>query len=95
MRRKQKFHIPPTPEFLRDVANRAARRISSFGWRPSRQDIAELKACTGDATAYKIALRGWRAGGFRMRAVRKLAGRGPAHEVRTYRCENADAANAS
>jgi len=77
MKRQQKFHVPPTPEFLRDVASRAARRISSFGWRPTPQDIAALQASTGDAIAYRTALRSWRAGGFKVRAAKKLAGRSP------------------
>ena len=92
MSRKRKFRVPPTPEFLRDVASREARRIGQYGWRPTQMDLAQLRASTGDATAYKIAMRGWRAAGFRVRAIQKLAGRSSAHEVRTQRCESADAA---
>ena len=90
--RKRKFHGSSTPEFLRDVASREARRIGQYGWRPTQMDLAQLRASTGDATAYKIAMRGWRAAGFRVRAIQKLAGRSSAHEVRTQRCESADAA---
>jgi len=77
MSRKQKFRVPLTPEFLRDVASREARRIGQYGWRPTQMDLAQLRASTGDATAYKIAMRGWRAAGFRVRAIQKLAGRSP------------------
>jgi hypothetical protein len=76
--RNRKFHVSSTPEFLRDVANRDARRIGSYGWRPTQKDLAELKASTGDAIAYRVAMRSWhRATGFRMRTLKKLAGRGP------------------
>jgi len=95
MKRKQKWPIPPTPEFLRDVASREAGRIGSYGWRPTKDDLAQLRASTRDAFAYQTMMRAWRAAGFRVRAIQKLAGRSPAHEVRTHRCESADAANAS
>ena len=95
MSRKRKFRVPPTPEFLRDVASREARRIGQYGWRPTQMDLAQLRASTGDATAYKIAIRGWRAAGFRVRAIKKLAGRGPAHEFRTQSAKAPDAAFAS
>jgi hypothetical protein len=75
--KRQRFHVPLTPEFLRDVASHETRRIGSYGWRPTPQDIAELRASTGDAVAYRTALRSWRRGGFKVRAAKKLAGRSP------------------
>jgi len=77
MRRKQKFCIPPTPEFLCVVANREARRVGRFGWRPTQEDLAQLRASTGDAIAYRTMMRAWRTAGFRVRAIQKLAGRSP------------------
>jgi len=77
MKRKQKFRAPPTPEFLCVVANREARRIGSYGWRPTQEDLAQLRASTGDAIAYRTTVRAWRAAGFRVRAIQKLAGRSP------------------
>ena len=74
---KRKLRVPLTPEFLRDVANREARRIGQYGWRPTQEDLAQLRASTRDAIAYRIAARSWRAAGFRVRAIQKLAGRGP------------------
>jgi hypothetical protein len=74
---KRKLHISLTPEFLRDVASRGARRIGQYGWRPTQKDLAELRASTRDAIAYRIAVRSWRAAGFRVRAIQKLAGRSP------------------
>jgi hypothetical protein len=77
MKRKRKFHVPPTPEFLCVVANREARRIGQYGWRPTQADLAQLRASTGDAIAYRTTMRAWRAAGFRVRAIQKLAGRSP------------------
>jgi hypothetical protein len=95
MKRQRKFRVPPTPEFLCVVANREARRIGSYGWRPTQADLAQLRASTGDAIAYRTTMRAWRAAGFRVRAIKKLAGRGPAHEFRTQSAKAPDAAFAS
>jgi hypothetical protein len=64
-------------EFLRSSARREACRIVRHGWRPSKQDLAQLKTSKGDAIAYRTLLRAWRAAGFPVKTIRKLAGRGP------------------
>jgi hypothetical protein len=92
MKRQRKFQVLSTPEFLHVIAKRATPRISQFGWRPSQQDLAELRASTGDARAYRAMLRSWRrATGFKVQTLRKLAGR-PAPKFRTQSAESADAA---
>ena len=75
MKRQRKFHVSLTPEFLRDVASRESRRIGQYGWRPTQKDLAELRASTRDAIAYRTTMRSWRAAGFRVRAIQKFAGR--------------------
>jgi surfactin synthase thioesterase subunit len=92
MKRTQKLHVPPTPEFLRGIANREARRIGQYGWRPTQEDLAQLRSSTGDTIAYRVTMRAWRKAGFRVRALRKLAGRSPAHEFRTQSAKAPDAA---
>jgi hypothetical protein len=77
MKRKQKFHISPAPELLRAIASRVAPSIGSYGWRPTQADLAQLRASTGDVVAYRTTMRAWRAAGFRVRAIQKLAGRSP------------------
>jgi len=84
MRRKQ-FQIPMTPEFLRSRARRDASNVGRCGWRPTAHDLANLRASTRDAIAYREMLRAWRAAGFRVRAIRKLAGRTPADRNATIR----------
>jgi len=73
--RKRKFHVPLAPEFLRVVAKREAPRIGSYGWRPTHADLTQLRSSTGDASAYRTTMRSWRAAGFGVRAIKKLAGR--------------------
>jgi hypothetical protein len=94
MKRQRKFRVLSTPEFLHAVAKRAAPRIGSYGWRPTQTDIAQLRDSTGDAAAYKATVRAWRRAGFKVRAIKKLAGR-PAPKFRTQSAESADAAFAS
>jgi len=94
MKRQRKFRVLPTPEFLITVAKRAAPRIGSYGWRPTQADIAQLRDSTGDAIAYRATMRAWRKAGFKVRAIKKLAGR-PAHEFRAQSAEAPDAAFAS
>jgi len=77
MKRKPKFHVLSTPEFLCVVANREARRIGQYGWRPTQADLAQLRASTGAPIAYRTTMRAWRTAGFRVRAIQKLAGRSP------------------
>jgi len=83
--RKRKFHVPLAPEFLRVVAKREAPRIGSYGWRPTHPDLTQLRASTRDAIAYRATMRAWRAAGFRVRTIRKLAGRAPADRNATIR----------
>ena len=72
---KAKLRVPETPEYLRSSAAREAPRIAAFGWRPRAQDLANLRASTRYAIAYRATLRAWRRAGFGIRAIRKLAGR--------------------
>jgi hypothetical protein len=69
--------IQVTPEYLRVTATRAAQEIARYGWRPTKSDLANLRTSTGDAIAYRTLIRAWRTAGFRVAAVRKLAGRAP------------------
>jgi hypothetical protein len=71
--------VPKTPEILRAEAAREAPRISCFGWRPSPRDLGQLRASTQDAIAYRIFARAWRRAGFKIIAIRRLAGRAPRH----------------
>jgi len=82
---KRKSKLPVTPEFLRSSAAREASRIGQYGWRPGQQDLAQLRQSTGDAIAYRVMLRSWRSRGFRVRAIRKFAGRVPANRNATAR----------
>lgn len=69
-------HAEQITNWLRKRARRRARRIRKHGWRPCENDLAQLKASTRDAIAYRITARAWRAAGFRTVAIRRLAGRG-------------------
>jgi len=92
----RKLRIRPTPELLRVSAARATRRLGEYGWRPTPHDLVQLRQSTNDARAYRILFRGWRKAGFKVRAVKKLAGRKSVNsEFRAHRRESADAANAS
>jgi hypothetical protein len=64
-----------TPEYLRSLAARDARDVVRFGWRPRPEHVARLKACTGDAAAFRALAKAWRAAGFPLMAIRRLAGR--------------------
>jgi hypothetical protein len=75
MKKKTKVHFPMTPEYLRSLAAREAQYVGRFGWRPSKQDLAQLRASVRDAVAYRIMTRAWRSAGFRAAAIRRLAGR--------------------
>ena len=72
---KRKFHIRQTPKYLRSLARREARHIGQYGWRPSKQDLAQLRASTRDAIAYRTLMRAWRFAGFKSGIIRRLAGR--------------------
>jgi hypothetical protein len=73
MRRRLQVRI--TPEFLRSAARRDAPYIRQCGWRPSRKDIKALKDSRRDALAYLTLARAWRAAGFPLAAIKRLAGR--------------------
>ena len=94
MKRQRKYRVLLTPEVLHTIAMRAAPRIGSYGWRPTREDIAQLRDSVGSVAAYRATMRAWRKAGFRVRAIKKLAGR-PAHEFRAQSAEAPDAAFAS
>ena len=92
----RKLRIRVTPELLQAGAAREAPRIGAYGWRPRPHDLVQLRQSTNDARAYRILFRGWRKAGFKVRAVKKLAGRKSVNsEFRAHRRESADAANAS
>jgi hypothetical protein len=59
MKRQRKFRVLSTPELLCVIAKREARRIGSYGWRPTQADLAQLRASTGDAIAYRTKLTGY------------------------------------
>jgi hypothetical protein len=73
--KKRKPNIRVTPGYLRSVASREAPRIVRHGWRPSKKDLAQLRASKRDATAYRTTVRAWRRAGFKTGAIRRLAGR--------------------
>jgi len=64
-----------TPELLQAGAAREAPRIGTYGWRPRPHDLVQLRQSTGDPLAYRTLFRGWRKAGFKVHAIRKLAGR--------------------
>ena len=80
--KKSKLRVPVTPEFLRSSSALEAPRIGQYGWRPSQHDLAQLRQSTRDPVAYRTMVRAWRTTGFRVRAIRKFAGR-PAPELTT------------
>ncbi|HMF29459.1 MAG TPA: hypothetical protein VKE42_11840 [Candidatus Cybelea sp.] len=72
---KRKVHVRETPEYLRSLARRDAPRIKLYGWRPSRKDIKQLKDSRRDAVAYLTLARAWRAAGFPLTAIKRIARR--------------------
>lgn len=64
-------------ELLVSDARRAATQIVRYGWRPNAREVQRLRLSTKYAPAYAVLIRAWRASGFRLAAVRKLAGRAP------------------
>ena len=72
---KGKLHTHETPEHLRSLARRDAPHIERYGWRPSPQDVAQLRKSRRDAVAYLTLARAWRAAGFPLTAIRRIAGR--------------------
>jgi hypothetical protein len=72
---RKKLQTRQTPEFLRSAARRDAPRIKLCGWRPSRRDVRQLKDSRRDALAYLVLARAWRAAGFPLTAIKRIAGR--------------------
>jgi hypothetical protein len=72
---KRKLHTRESPEYLRSAARRDAPRIKLCGWRPSKQDIKQLKSSRRDALAYLTLARAWRAASFPLTAIKRIAGR--------------------
>jgi hypothetical protein len=64
-------------ELLIANARRAAAQIVRHGWRPDSSEVRHLRFSTRHAPAYRILARAWRQAGFKLAAVRKLAGRAP------------------
>jgi hypothetical protein len=75
MKRAKKIQIRITPELLRAEAAREAPFVRAYGWRPRARDLARLRSSTRDAIAYRTLARAWRWAGFKVGAIRKLAGR--------------------
>jgi len=64
-------------EVLIANARRAAAEIVRHGWRPDGREVQRLRHSTKHAPAYLILGRAWQRCGFKLAAVRKLAGRAP------------------
>jgi hypothetical protein len=76
---KKKYQIPGPVriDLLRLHAQRQAQQIGRHGWRPHKDDLRDLRESLKDARAYRTLARAWRQVGFKVAAVRKLAGRAP------------------
>jgi hypothetical protein len=87
MRKKYKMQIQPhlLREQLRAHAQRQAPRIASWGWRPDKNELRDLRESTKDAISYRTFIRAWRSRGFRLSTIRKFAGRAPANRNATIR----------
>jgi len=64
-------------ELLIANARRVAAEIVRYDWRPDASEVRRLRFSTRHAPAYRILARAWRRAGFKLSAVRKLAGRAP------------------
>jgi hypothetical protein len=62
-------------EILVADARRAAAEIVRWGWRPEDFEVRRLRESTKHARAYLTLGRAWQRAGFKLAAVRKLAGR--------------------
>jgi hypothetical protein len=62
-------------ELLIADARRAAANIVRYGWRPDALEVRRLRLSTKHPPVYAVLCRAWRKAGFRLTAVRKLAGR--------------------
>jgi len=62
---------------MRSRARRDASGVGAFGWRPTAHELANLRASTRDAIAYRTMLRAWRAAGFSLTTIKRIAGRIP------------------
>jgi hypothetical protein len=75
MRQYKRLDVRATPEYLRSLARREAQYIGRYGWRPSKKDIQQLRGSRRDARAYLTLARAWRAAGFPLTAIKRIAGR--------------------
>jgi hypothetical protein len=87
MARKKRHRIPQHLLFeqMRVHAHRRAPRFSSWGWRPSHEDLRDLRESLKDARTYRSLAKGWRRAGFGLSAIMRLAGRTPADRNATIR----------
>jgi hypothetical protein len=72
-------------EQLRAQARRQAQAIEQYGWRPSREDLQNLKLSVKDPVAYNVLFQAWRKAGLPAGLIQKLAGRTPANRRATAR----------
>jgi hypothetical protein len=84
---KKKYQIPQRLliEQMRVHAQRRAPRIASWGWRPSKSDLHDLRESTKDATSYRVFAKAWKRAGFRISTIKKFAGRAPTDRNATIR----------
>jgi len=73
--RRRKLQVRITPEFMRSRARRDAVGVGEHGWRPTAHELANLRASTRDAVAYRTMARAWHSAGFKVAAIRRLARR--------------------
>jgi hypothetical protein len=92
---KKKIRIKITRELLRVEAKREAPHIHSYGWRPSKRDLAQLRRSTRDALAYRTYARAWHWAGFKVAMIRKLAGRASCNNTARALAANARTGNFS
>jgi len=87
MARKKRHRIPQflLIEQLRSHAQRRAPRIADWGWRPSLNDLRDLRESLKDARTYRVLAKAWRRAGFRTSAIMRIAGRMPANRNATAR----------
>jgi hypothetical protein len=87
MAKRKRYQIPQhlLSEQLRAHAQRRAPQIATCGWRPTKDDLRDLRTSTKDSAAYRTLARAWRRAGFKITAIRKFAGRAPASRSATAR----------
>ena len=84
---KKKYRIPQHLLFeqMRVHAQRRARAIGVHGWRPSKNDLRDLRESLKDARTFRVFAKAWRRAGFGTCAVMRIAGRTPANRKATAR----------